>query len=180
MSYLDSPYKWYHILFVFLTSFIMIISRFFSVPENGIISFFMDKKWKIHTYSIVCMNTHTPHLIYSFICRWTLRLLPCLDCCKWCCSKHWIIVLSEHMPRSGIAVSYGSSVFSFFFFLKKLPEKKLLHNGCTNLQSYQQYKKVPFLHTFSVFIIFRHFNHGHLYMCLVVAHCSFNLYFSNN
>ena len=136
---------------------------------------------KNETYiSIIHMHTYTPHLIYSFTCLWTLTLLPCLDCCKWCCYKHWIIVLSEYMPRSGIAVSYGSSVFSlvFFFFLRSF--ESVLRSGCTNLQSYQQYKKVPFLHTFSVFIIFRHFNHGHLDWCLVVPHCNFNLYFSNN
>ena len=26
---------------------------------------------------------------YPSICQWTLRLLPCLGCCKQCCSEHW-------------------------------------------------------------------------------------------
>ena len=31
---------------------------------------------------------HVPHLLYPFICRWTLRLLPCPGYCKQCCNEH--------------------------------------------------------------------------------------------
>ena len=60
----------------------------------------------------------------------------------------WILVFIGYMLRSGIAGSYGSSIFSF---VRKL--HTVLHCGCTSFLSHNGVGGLPFLHSlFSSFL----------------------------
>ena len=88
---------------------------------------------------------YVSHLLYPCIRQWTFRLLPHLGCCKWCCSERWSTCVfsnygfSGYILRSGNAESYGISVYSFL----RNPYT-VLHSSCTNIHSYQQYRRVSF------------------------------------
>ena len=98
-------------LSVWLIPLSIMLSRSIYTVENGRISFIF----------MASIPFYIPHFLHLFICWWILKLIPYLGYYKQCCNEHWgtwifqinVFIFSKCMPNSRIAVSYGSSIFSF-------------------------------------------------------------------
>lgn len=91
-----------------------------------------------------------PHVVYPFICRWTVGLLPPFaivnDGTMNIGYKDLFELLFNYVryaPGMGIAGSDGNFMFNF---LRNCGT--IFHNGCTTLHSHQQSTKVPIFFPF--------------------------------
>ena len=73
-------------------------------------------------YWVISPRIYIPNLLYPFLCWWAFKLLPHVLTIGNSAVMNMgvyvsvqIILFSRYIPRSGIAVSYGSFICSFFF-----------------------------------------------------------------
>ena len=80
--FLDFTYKWYHAVFVFLWLTLLSI-----IPSGSSILLQM-KGFPFYSWLNNILYICISHLIYSFICLWTLRLFSHHGYWNECCSDH--------------------------------------------------------------------------------------------
>ena len=148
------------------------------LAANGIISHFLMTEW----CSILCM--YHIFLILSSVNKHSscLHVLTSVNNAAMTTGVHVsfeIKSFSIYLPKSGIAVSYGTSIFRFFFF-KEI--RTVLHSSCTNLHSHQQSRGFSFLPSTPAFTVGRCFDDRYSDWGEVISHCtnSFDLHFYIN
>ena len=106
-------------------------------------------------YVYIYMCVYLPHLLYLFICWWTLRLLLYLGNYIQCCYEHWgahifpsqCFHFFQVYTQKWSCGSYGNSTFSFL---------NCFHSNYTNFHSHQRCTRVPLSphpHQYLLFVV---------------------------
>ena len=130
---------------------------------------------------------YVPQLSYPFICQWTSRLLPCPSYCKQCCNEQWGTRISFkfwfplHVCPAvgflgGMAVLFPG--FEGIFTLFSIVENVCIVEECSH--SYQQCKMVSFCPHLLQHLLFVDFLMAAILISMMVPHCGFHFYFSDN